>query len=139
MIIFNLNRITSTTTAGVDSRVILLIDDDESIRKLYSVVFSQNNYECLLACDGREGINVYQQNLDKIDLVLLDYQMPFMNGLDCFKEIRKLNPSQNIVFFSGSVEKDITDSVEAQTAAFIPKTDEFNQVVSTINSILNSS
>ena len=66
---------------------ILITEDDTTIREGICAYLSKFNYETIEACDGREALSNFESN--KIDLVILDIQIPFINGLDVLRKIRK--------------------------------------------------
>lgn len=66
---------------------ILITEDDTTIREGICAYLSEFNYETIEACDGREALSKFES--DKIDLVILDIQIPFINGLDVLRKIRK--------------------------------------------------
>ena len=66
---------------------ILITEDDTIIREGICAYLSEFNYETIEACDGREALSKFESN--KIDLVILDIQIPFINGLDVLRKIRK--------------------------------------------------
>ncbi len=66
-------------------------------------------YEVLEAKNGQEGIEKYQKNMAKIDLVLLDMLMPVMSGTQCFYQLKKINPEVKVVLSSGFTrDEDLT-------------------------------
>ena len=66
---------------------ILITEDDTTIREGICAYLSEFNYEIIEARDGREALSKFESN--KIDLVILDIQIPFINGLDVLRKIRK--------------------------------------------------
>ena len=66
---------------------ILITEDDATIREGICAYLSEFNYETIEACDGREALSKFKSN--KIDLVILDIQIPFVNGLDVLRKIRE--------------------------------------------------
>lgn len=66
---------------------ILITEDDAMIREGICAYLSEFNYEIIEARDGREALSKFESN--KIDLVILDIQIPFINGLDVLRKIRK--------------------------------------------------
>ncbi len=66
---------------------ILITEDDAIIREGICAYLSEFNYETIEACDGREALSKFESN--KIDLVILDIQIPFINGLDVLRKIRE--------------------------------------------------
>ena len=61
-------------------------------------------FRVLVAHNGMQAIKLYQQYIDHIDLVLLDYIMPKMNGHEVFAELIKFNPDVRVVLTSGYTE-----------------------------------
>ena len=84
---------------------ILLVDDEECVREIISEVLAESGYRVLEAKDGAEGLSLYQKHQAKIKLVLLDLLMPVMNGLDCAKEILRINPSAKVLIGSGFIDE----------------------------------
>ena len=66
---------------------ILIAEDDATIREGICAYLSEFNYEIIEARDGREALSKFESN--KIDLVILDIQIPFINGLDVLRKIRE--------------------------------------------------
>ena len=55
----------------------------------------------ITATGGKEAVDIYEKNMDKIDLVVLDMIMPDMNGSEVFERIREINPDVKILLSSG--------------------------------------
>jgi PAS domain S-box-containing protein len=83
---------------------ILLIDDEELVRATSEAILEALNYEVLTAQNGKEGVRIYQENKDSIDLIILDMLMPEMNGRETFIELKKINPSVKVIISSGFAE-----------------------------------
>ena len=66
---------------------ILITEDDATIREGICAYLSEFGYEIIEARDGREALSKFESN--KIDLVILDIQIPFINGLDVLRKIRE--------------------------------------------------
>ncbi|MBF9014990.1 MULTISPECIES: transporter substrate-binding domain-containing protein [unclassified Oceanispirochaeta] len=89
---------------------ILFVDDEEMNRFLGRDVLKSIGYEVLLASSGSEAIDLYRENRQKIDLVLLDFMMPGMNGKETFLKLREINAECKIILASGFYEnKDILE------------------------------
>ena len=78
---------------------ILYVEDDDTIRNELSQLLSSFFQTVYSAVDGEDGLNVYKENRDDIDIVLSDINMPKMNGLDMVTAIREID-SKIPVFFS---------------------------------------
>ena len=69
---------------------ILLVDDDAIARRSTSALLTALGYKALLATGGREAVELYKQNRAKIDLVLLDVIMPEINGVETYRNLKKI-------------------------------------------------
>ena len=67
---------------------ILIVDDSKIIHKIVAGVVELAGYDSLHASDGEEAIEMLRKNPDDVSLVILDWNMPVMNGFDCLKEIK---------------------------------------------------
>jgi PAS domain S-box-containing protein len=101
---------------------VLLVDDEEVIRQTASLMLKALGYQVLLATNGREGVEQYRKNMGRINIVLLDMVMPEMNGVACFREIRKLDPRARVIISSGFArDADLTQLLVEGLAGFIQK------------------
>ena len=78
-------------------KTLLIIDDEKHIRLLYEEEFKDEGYQTLTASNGREGLDVFKQNQEEIDLILLDIKMPEMDGAEFLREIREINTEVSIL------------------------------------------
>ena len=101
---------------------ILIIDDEEVMRETAKALLENIGYSILLAKDGVEGRDIFEEEQDSIDLVILDMVMPEMNGRDCFWEIKKIKPDARIIVSSGfSRSEELKQLDEAGLHGFIHK------------------
>ena len=80
---------------------LLIVEDDPIIRDGMSEYLSEWGYHVIEARDGREALSLFNKD---IKVVLLDIQLPFMNGLDVLKEISKRKLKTKVIFLSGFQE-----------------------------------
>ena len=83
--------------------VILFADDDKICLDVSVQMLQKLGYTVLEAKDGKEAIEVYKNNQDKVDLVILDMKMPH-NGGHTFEELKKMNADLKIILTSGYTE-----------------------------------
>jgi CheY-like chemotaxis protein len=81
---------------------VLCVDDDAGVRKLYGVLLGENGYEVLAASNGRHALHVFHRKEKEIDAVILDYEMPGMNGLELAAWLKQLHPRLPVMMISGS-------------------------------------
>jgi CheY-like chemotaxis protein len=113
---------------------ILIIDDEKHIVELVAVLLEDNEeYEILRAYDGGEGLSVIER--ERPDLVLLDYMMPRMNGLEVLKEIKRLWPATYVIIMTGKgSEKVAVSLMKAGASDYISRpfsADELEEIVET--------
>jgi len=105
----------------VQPRKVLVVDDSKLMHKMYEVMLRQ--YPLVYALDGREALQRIQDHED-IDLVLLDINMPKMNGLEFLAELR-VDGSRDgvsvIIISTEGREEDTARGLEAGATAYIKK------------------
>ena len=93
------------------SGTILLVEDEEQIRKLARLMLQKLGFTVIEASNGKEALELYQENTPNITLVMSDMGMPVMDGYDLFHELKKLNPQLPIVISSGFGDADVTSRI----------------------------
>lgn len=78
---------------------VLIIDDDEAIRESMKKILQRENYEVALAADGRAALEQFDP--DRIDLLLLDLDLPECSGWDVFGELTTRRPSLPVIVITG--------------------------------------
>jgi CheY-like chemotaxis protein len=81
--------------------MILSVDDEPSVLSLRKIILENAGYEVLNAADGKQALDMFTTNA--IDLVLLDYHMPGMNGADVAAEIKRMKPMVPVMLVSASL------------------------------------
>ncbi|SHO45629.1 response regulator [Desulfopila aestuarii] len=77
---------------------ILLVDDEESIQLLYHEEFVDDGYTVISAMNGEEALEKFQS--DKPDLVILDIQMPGMNGIEVLRQMKMIDAATPVILSS---------------------------------------
>lgn len=115
-----------------DKRV-LVIDDEETVGVGMAEMLADAGFEARYATSGREGLDVLK-NTD-FSLVFMDMIMPGMNGLETFREIKRIRPSTRVVLFTGyfkDADRDIFEGVkEGMIDAYIRKPFFSEEIIST--------
>ena len=84
---------------------ILVVDDESRMRKLIKDFLIQKNYNILEAEDGEKALKAYEENKEKIDLILLDVMMPKLDGWSVLRNIRQENKKLPIVMLTAWAEE----------------------------------
>jgi CheY-like chemotaxis protein len=83
------------------TETVLFVDDEDFVIDIGQKILNTLGYKVLLANGGKEAIEVYQNNQNKIDLIILDMIMPGTDGGEVFNAIREINPDKKVLLTSG--------------------------------------
>ena len=114
---------------------ILIVDDENRMRKLVHDFLVQNDYEVLEAADGEEALKVFSSNSD-LSLVILDVMMPKLDGWQVLEEIRKESRIPVIMLTAKSEEEDELHSFKSGADDYIQKPFSPKVLIARINNIL---
>jgi len=118
--------------------VILLVDDEEIILDVDVQLLEALGYTVLKAKGGREAVEIYKENKDKINIVLLDIIMPDMSGGQVYDRIKEINPDIKVLLSSGyNIEGQATEILERGCDGFIQKPFNMKELSRSIDEILN--
>jgi signal transduction histidine kinase len=99
---------------------ILLVDDEEGLRKVLGLSLEDRGYEVHTAENGQEALTVYKQIAPPI--VLTDIKMPFMDGIDLLKEIKRIDENTEIIMITGHGDIELAiKSLKYDATDFITK------------------
>jgi DNA-binding NtrC family response regulator len=119
-------------------QVLLLVDDEEDIRTSLKTLFevSLDNLNVLLAASGQEGLDVLKTNA--VDIILTDYKMPGMNGLEFLDHARKEAPGVPRILITAFPDLNLAIRAinEARIENFITKPFEPERVVDVVKAVL---
>jgi PAS domain S-box-containing protein len=106
-----------------NNELILVVDDEISVREITSTTLKTYNYRVLAAGDGIEAIATYAEHKQEIDVILLDLMMPSLDTVTTVRTIHKLNPQVKIVAMSGlAANEQMTLTLQANgVQAFLAK------------------
>jgi nitrogen-specific signal transduction histidine kinase/ActR/RegA family two-component response regulator len=98
------------------TETILVVDDEEGLRKLGQAVLEPCGYRVLIAEDGAQALEVYQAHPEEVALVVLDVIMPRMNGLECMRRLREMDPDVKVLISTGYTARDLAQELVAEGA-----------------------
>ena len=100
---------------------VLLVDDDADLRLLTQASLRQDGYDVLACGDGLRAIETARSN-PEIDLLLTDFQMPFLTGLELAEACCRAHPDLPVIVISGSImSQDHIDTMRHHHWHFLPK------------------
>jgi PAS domain S-box-containing protein len=122
--------------AGNRGRLVLLADDEDLVRTVGQNMLERFGFRVLTAENGSEALNIFKAHAEEISAAILDINMPGMNGVRVFEEIRKIKTDLPVVFSSGRSEDAVPLTMETKRIAFLQKPYTSAQMMSKIQHIL---
>ena len=83
------------------ARTVLLVDDEEIVIGVGRQMLEKLGFSVLTAKNGNEALDVYKNNQNDIDIVVLDMIMPGMGAADTYDELQAINPAIKVLLSSG--------------------------------------
>ncbi len=117
---------------------ILLVDDEDVIIDVGQQMLKTLGYQVYVAKSGREAIETYEANNDRIDMVILDMVMPDMGGGEAYDMIKKIDPSIKVLLSSGySIDGEAAEILRRGCNGFIQKPFDVTQLSHKLREILD--
>jgi two-component system cell cycle sensor histidine kinase/response regulator CckA len=102
--------------------VVLVVDDQPGVRELAQTILERVGLTVLTAADGRHAVDVFDEHANEIHAVLLDLNMPGMDGAEVFWHMTQMVPGVRVVLCSGYNEQEVTTKLHGlQPAGFLRK------------------
>ncbi len=119
------------------TRTVLVVDDDSLLRWALGEKLGDSGYCVLQAGDGQKALELIQR--ERVDLALLDYSLPDMDGLSLLSNLRKLRPDCAAILMSGSSAPDLpTAAARLGVARVIGKPMDLDDLVGLVDRTLGS-
>jgi PAS domain S-box-containing protein len=104
------------------TETILLVDDEDMIIDVGEQLLETMGYKVIISRGGKEAIDVYRSNKDRIDMVVLDMVMPGMGGGEAYDKMKEINPNIKVLLSSGySIDGQATEILQRGCDGFIQK------------------
>ena len=116
------------------NKQILVVEDDDALRKLLLLTLKLDGYQVITANDGREALTVFGQN--NFDCVLLDVNMPFVDGMEVCTELRKQTDVPIIMITANSRTDDVIAGIELGADHYMTKPFVLQELRARIRAIL---
>ena len=124
----------------VGTGTILIIDDEEQVRTIAASMLENCGYSVIIAEDGIDGINKYQEHREEIDIVILDINLPKMAGNEVLFQLKQISPDIKVIIISGFIHDSKSASlIEMGAKQFLQKPftlKDLSQVVANV-SVMN--
>ncbi len=120
------------------SERILLVDDEPTLMEMGTSLLERLGYKVTSQTDSVKALEIFRSSPDKFDLVITDYTMPNLTGMDLAKEVRRVRPDMPIMLCTGFSEKITPDSVKELGLGFLMKPYGMRQMSEAIRKILDA-
>ena len=117
---------------------IAIVDDEVQLVRTYELLFKRRRIPmAFTAYDGYEAIEKFRKANPKPGIVIIDYRLPSMSGVDVMKEILAIEPRTKIIFVSGddSIQK---ESVDEGAAVFLKKPTSIMIITDAVTRLMNA-
>jgi PAS domain S-box-containing protein len=122
-----------------NNELILIVDDEPSIREILSTTLEAYHYQTIAAEDEQHAIELYSQHHRNLLAVLLDYMMPASNPKTTIAELQRINPQVPIIVMSGLSAQEIdVYSQDLAVSAFLPKPFGTHDLLHTLKSAIDA-
>ena len=126
-------------TVNGAGKTVLVIDDEESVVDLLNDVFTDANFKVLQTLEPIEGIELYRKHHQDIELVILDYSMPNMDGRAAFEELVKIKKEVRVLLCSGYTEEEMQSGFgDMRPIGFIQKPYKPSDLLARVSSLLSA-
>ena len=120
------------------SETILLVDDESVIADVGGKMLKRLGHQVIFARDGKEALDIYGKEKDRIDLVILDMIMPEWDGGKTFDKLKEINPDLKVLLSSGySINGQAQSILDRGCNGFIQKPFSMNELSQQIRKALS--
>jgi two-component system, cell cycle sensor histidine kinase and response regulator CckA len=117
---------------------ILAVEDEEVLLDLIKTLLESEGFKVLIARDGQEAVQKYQQHHDEIALVLSDMGIPVLSGWDAYQEMKDIDPNVKIILATGYQSDDMKRELLALGAKdFVSKPYVWEELVARIRQVID--
>jgi DNA-binding NtrC family response regulator len=117
---------------------VAIVDDEVQLVRTYELLFEKRGIPmAFTAYDGDEAIEKFSRADPKPGIVIIDYRLPSMSGIDVMKAILAIEPRTKVVFISGD-EGSMRESLDAGATVFMRKPTSIKEITETINKLRNN-
>ncbi len=125
-------------SAQEGNETILLVDDDPLILDVGQAMLAALGYAVLVAKDGKEAVEIYRSDGDRIRLVILDMIMPDMGGGQTYDQLKEVDPGVNVLLSSGySIDGQATAILNRGCNGFIQKPFDLQSLSEKVRTIMD--
>ena len=132
----NERKANGNSKGETDAKLIYVVDDEPMLLELASVILQPLGYTVKTFRDAKSALEAFIEAKSRPTLVITDYSMHAMNGMELIHACREIQPRQKIILISGTVGEDIYRNSPEKPNHFIAKPYHSKQLVDAVESIL---
>ena len=118
---------------------VLIADDEQAIRDVTTALLERLGFRVITAADGIEMVDLFVENAEDISILLMDLNMPRLNGLEAALRIRHINPQVPLLFMSGYPREQVMDRFERQPHTdFVEKPFQMSELVDAVRGVMET-
>jgi len=134
-------QVAQTAAPRGNGELIMVVDDESSVRNITRSILETNGYRVATAEDGVEAMSLFTGGKEEIHAVLLDLEMPYMDGVATVQALRAINPGVKIIINSGYPEaaRRLRRELEAgEVKAVLPKPVESDRLLTVLHQVITA-
>jgi len=121
------------------TETVLLVEDEDMVRKLTSELLKESGYIVLEANGGEQALNIFNEHKEIIDLLITDVVMPKISGKEVAEQLKKIHPETKVLFMSGYTDEAIVHhGIVDSHIAFIQKPFSENALTRKVRDVLDA-
>jgi CheY-like chemotaxis protein len=94
--------------------MILIAEDNDAMRELLKTLLHGDGHEVISAQDGMEAVQQYKTHGKKIQLFITDVEMPNLDGVEAYRQIKIMDPEAKVIFVSGALNTRLEKQLESE-------------------------
>src|SRR5690242_4941606 len=125
-----------TSRGSSAAPLIFVVDDEQMLLDLAELILAPTGFQVRLFKDPKKALAEYTAAQPPPDVVVTDYAMPQMNGMELIHECRRLHPRQKIILLSGTVDESIYRDTDVKPDRFLAKPYQINRLVEVLHALI---
>ncbi|MCE7735232.1 MAG: PAS domain-containing protein [Candidatus Heimdallarchaeota archaeon] len=118
--------------------LVLIVEDEENIRFILEKMLTILGYNSISATNGLEGIDIFKERHDEIDLVILDMVMPVIDGQEAFLQMKLIDPDVKVIISSGYDIDRYSEIMDLGVSSLLDKPYSMDTLLETIEKVLKN-
>ena len=120
------------------TETLLIVEDEEMLLMSLQLVLIEKGYNVLSACDGFTALKIYQEQKNNIALVLTDFGLPSISGLEVCHNIKQMNPKERIILATGFLDPEMkAEFLKVGVSQFLFKPYDLRKMLKEVREVLD--